>query len=75
MHIWYESRKVLGIMINKNGIELNLKKLKALTYLSPPKTLKEAQVLTGWIVALSRFISRIVDNYLLFYKSHRNIAL
>lgn len=67
-------RKFLRFMISKNGIELNLKELKALTSMSLPKTLKEAQVLTGWIATLNRFISKMAKKCLLFFKSLHNIT-
>lgn len=56
-------------MVSKNEIKPNLEKLKALTDMSPPKTLKEVQILT----ALNRFISKMVDRCLPFFKSLHNI--
>lgn len=48
-----KARKFLGFMISKNGIKLNSERLKALTYMNPPRTLKEVQILMGWIVTLN----------------------
>lgn len=52
-----KARKFLGFMVSKNGLEPNPEKLKALTDISPPRTLKEVQVLTGRIIVLRKFIS------------------
>lgn len=69
-----KTRKFLGFMVSKNGIKSNSDKLKALTKISPPRTFKEVQVLIGRVVALSRFISKMADICLLFFKSLRNIT-
>lgn len=48
--------KFLGYMVTERGIEVNPAKVKAIVELAPPMNLKEAQVLAGKVVALSRFI-------------------
>lgn len=49
-------------------IEANPKKIHATEQLQPPSTVKEVQVLTGWMVALSRFISPLGERGLPFFK-------
>lgn len=56
--------KFLEFMVSKNGIEPNSKKLKALTDISLPRTLKKVQILTGQIITLNRFISKMADRCL-----------
>lgn len=55
------SGKFLGYMITHRGIEVNPDKIKAINDLHSPQNLKEVQKLTGMMVALNRFISRLVD--------------
>ena len=56
------SRKFLGFMVNKRGIEDNSEKIKALLETSSPKTPKEVMSLTRRVAALSRFVSRATDH-------------
>ena len=37
--------------------------------LSPPNTVKEVQCLNGKIAALNRFVSRVMDKYLPFFRT------
>ncbi|KAK0579439.1 hypothetical protein LWI29_026408 [Acer saccharum] len=55
--------KFLGFMVHERGIEANPKKIKAIIELESPKTLQQAQGLTGRIAALNRFISRSTDKW------------
>ena len=52
------SGKFLGFMVSQRGIEANPDKIKAILEMSPPKTIKEIQSLTGKAAALNRFVSR-----------------
>ncbi|KAK0587715.1 hypothetical protein LWI29_027523 [Acer saccharum] len=61
--------KFLGFMVHERGIEANPEKIKAIIELESPKTLQQAQGLTGRIAALNRFISRSTDKCLPFLKS------
>lgn len=61
--------KFLSFLVSKNGIEPNHENLKALANMSLPRTLKEVQVLMGQIAALSRFILKMANKCLLFFKS------
>ncbi|GJT17674.1 hypothetical protein Tco_0876380 [Tanacetum coccineum] len=50
-------------------IKANPPKVKEITDLKPPKTLKEIQSLNGKLVALSRFLSKSADKSLEFFKA------
>ncbi|KAI9153774.1 hypothetical protein LWI28_016358 [Acer negundo] len=60
--------KFIRFMVHERGIEANLEKIKAILDLKSPTTLKQAQGLTGRIVALNRFISHSTDKCLSFFK-------
>lgn len=66
--------KFLGFIVSRNRIEPNLEQLKALADMSLPRTFKKVQVLIRQIVALSRFILKMVDRCLPFFKSLLNIT-
>jgi hypothetical protein len=51
------SRKLLGYMVSRCGIEPNPKKVLALTKMKPPESLHDVQKLTRCMATLSRFIS------------------
>ncbi|GKE50527.1 reverse transcriptase domain-containing protein, partial [Tanacetum coccineum] len=53
-----EEGPFLGHLITKQGIKANPSKVKAVTYLDQPKTLKDIQSLNGKLAALSRFLSK-----------------
>ena len=63
------SGKFLGFMVNQRGIEANPDKIKAVIDLEPPRRAKDIQRLNGMIVALSRFISKLTDRCLPFFKA------
>jgi hypothetical protein len=65
------SDKFLGFMVSQRGIEANPDKLKAILDMSPPKTVKEVQSLTGKAAALNRFVSRSTDKCLPFFRTLR----
>ena len=50
---------LLGNIISRHGIEANLEKIAAVINMKPPTYVKDVQKLTGSMVALSRFISRL----------------
>ena len=62
------SGKFLGFMVSQRGIEANPDKIKVILEMSPPKTVKEVQSLTGKAAALNRFVSRSTDKCLPFFK-------
>ncbi|GKA63269.1 hypothetical protein Tco_0762875 [Tanacetum coccineum] len=51
-----EEGSFLGHLITKQGIRANPSKVKVVTNLEPPKTLKDVQSLNGKLAALSRFL-------------------
>uniref|UniRef100_A0A2N9GXI9 Uncharacterized protein n=1 Tax=Fagus sylvatica TaxID=28930 RepID=A0A2N9GXI9_FAGSY len=65
------SGKFLGFMVSQRGIEANPDKIKAILDMSPPKTIKEVQSLTGKAAALNRFVSRSTDKCLPFFRTLR----
>jgi hypothetical protein len=53
------------------GIEANPDKIRAIKAMRPPARLKDVQRLTGSLAALSRFISRLAERALPFFKLMR----
>jgi hypothetical protein len=53
------SGKLLGYMVSRRGIDPNLEKVSAITKMRPLESLDVVYKLTGCMVALSRFISRL----------------
>jgi hypothetical protein len=62
------SRKLLGFIISNRGIEANPVKITAITDMEAPATIKDVQKLTGCMVTLNRFISRLGERGLPFFK-------
>ena len=60
--------KFLGFMVSQRGIEVNLEKIRAIVELAPPKMVKEVQSLNGKIATLNRFVSRVTDKCLPFFR-------
>jgi hypothetical protein len=60
--------KLLGFIVNHQWIEANLEKIEAIMRMEPPRSQKRVQRLTGCMAALSRFISRLVEKGMPFYK-------
>ncbi|GKV40452.1 hypothetical protein SLEP1_g48097 [Rubroshorea leprosula] len=63
-----ESRKFLGYVVSKKGIEVNPEKVEAVQQMEPPRTVKDVQRLTGRVAALHRFIARSAERCLPFFK-------
>ncbi|XP_038986795.1 uncharacterized protein LOC120112114 [Phoenix dactylifera] len=61
------SGKFLGFVISQRGIEANPEKIRALQEMTPPRTVKEVQRLTGRVAALGRFVSRSAERCLPFF--------
>jgi hypothetical protein len=57
-----------GFLISYWGIEANPKKIKTIKAMRPPACIKDMQKLTGCLAALSRFISRLAERALPFFK-------
>ena len=62
------SGKLLGFLISHRGIKANPEKVKAIERMSPPQTLKEMQKLEGCVTSLGRFISKLGEHALPFFK-------
>ena len=63
------SGKFLGFMVSQRGIEANPEKIQAILNMTSLKTVKEVQKLTGRIAMLNRFISKVTDKCLAFFKT------
>jgi hypothetical protein len=62
------SGKLLGYMVLSQGIDANPKKVRAIEQLQPPQTRKEIQKLACMLAALSRFISKLGECGMPFYR-------
>jgi hypothetical protein len=51
------SGKLLEYMVSHRRIDPNLEKVLTIMKMKPPESLHDVQKLTGWMTALSRFIS------------------
>jgi hypothetical protein len=60
-----------GFLVLHRGIEANPNKIRAIEAMRPPARLKDVQRLTGSLAALSRFISRLPERALPFFKLMR----
>jgi hypothetical protein len=63
--------KVLAYLVSVKGIKANLDKINAIVHMKPPGSRKEVQKLTSGIAALNRFMAKIVDQSLPFFKALR----
>jgi hypothetical protein len=59
---------LLGFIVSHREIEANPEKIKAIMRMESPRSQKKVQRLTGCKAALSRFISRLGEKGLPFYK-------
>jgi hypothetical protein len=62
------SGKLLGFIISHRGIKANPKKISAITKMKVPTCIKVVQKLTGCMEALNRFISKLGERGLPFFK-------
>nr|ABA95029.1 retrotransposon protein, putative, Ty3-gypsy subclass [Oryza sativa Japonica Group] len=62
------SGKLLGFMVSHRGIQANPEKVTAILNMKPPSTQKDVQKLTGCMAALSRFVSRLGERGMPFFK-------
>jgi hypothetical protein len=62
------SGKLLGFIISHRGIKANPKKISAITSMKAPTCIKDVQKLTGCMAALNRFISKLGERGLPFFK-------
>jgi hypothetical protein len=66
------SGKLLGFIISHRGIEANPEKIFAITKMKAPTCIKDVQKLTGCMAALNRFISKLGERGLPFFKLLKN---
>jgi len=59
---------LLGNVVSRDGIRPNPSKVRAVLNMRPPKNVKDVQKLTGCMASLSRFISRLGEKGLPFFK-------
>jgi hypothetical protein len=59
---------LLGNVVSHDGIRPNLIKVKTILDMQPPRNVKDIQKLSGCMAALSRFISRLGEKGLPFFK-------
>jgi hypothetical protein len=62
------SGKLLGFIISHHGIEANPEKISAITSMKAPTCIKDVQKLFGYMAALNRFISKLGERGLPFFK-------
>jgi ribonuclease HI len=62
------SRKLLGFIVSNRGIEANPVNILAITDMEALVAIKDVQKLTGCMAALNRFISRLGETGLPFFK-------
>ena len=62
------SRKFLGFMVSHRGIEVNPNKIQAIPNMEPLRNIKEVQSLIERVAALNRFVSKVTDKCLPFFK-------
>jgi hypothetical protein len=62
------SGKLLSFIISHRGIEANLEKISTITIMKAPTCIKDVQKLTGCMAARNRFISKLGERGLPFFK-------
>jgi hypothetical protein len=62
------SGKLLGFIISHHGIEANPEKISAITNMKAPTCIKDVQKLTGCMAALNRFITKLGERGLPFFR-------
>ena len=60
--------KLLGYIVSERDIEANPKKITAISNMGPIPNVKGVQRLTGYLAALSRFISQLGERGMPLYK-------
>jgi hypothetical protein len=68
------SDKLLGFMVSHRGIEANRTKVDAIHKMNQPTGKKDVMKLTGMMAALGRFISKLGEKGLPFFKLLRRLT-
>ena len=63
--------KFLRFMVSQWGIEANPDKIQEILNMEPPRNVKEVQSLIGRVATLNRFVSKVTDKCLPFFKVWR----
>lgn len=61
--------KFLSFVVTQRSIKSNLKKIQALINMKSLATIKDVQSLAGRVVTLNKFISKVTDKFILFFKT------
>ena len=61
--------KFLGFIVSQRGIEVNLDKVRVIMEITSPINIKEVQSHNGKVVALNRFVLRITNKCLPFFRT------
>ena len=67
------AEKFLGFMVSQRGIEVNPDKIQAIMEMTPPTNIKEVQSLNDKVTALNRFVSRVTDKCLPFFRTLKKL--
>jgi hypothetical protein len=62
------SGQLLGFLVSHRGIKASTKQIRTIIEMGPPRCVKDIQKLTGCMAALNRFISRLGEKGLPFFK-------
>ena len=62
------SGKFLGYMVSQRGIDANPRKIQAVIDMQSPRSIKNVQRLTSYLVALNHFLSRSAKRVFPFFK-------
>ena len=62
------ARKFLGFMVSQRGIKVNPEKVRAILELEPPRRVKAVQSLNGKVAALNRFVCKVTNKCLPFFR-------
>lgn len=63
------SGKFLGFMVSQQDVEANLDKIRAILEMTPPKNVKEVQILNERVATLNKFVLHATDKCLPFFKT------
>ena len=63
----------MRFMVSQRGIEANPEKVRAILKMTSPKTVKEVQKLTRRIAAFNRFVFRVTNKCLPFFKTPKQV--
>ena len=62
------SKKFLGFLVSRRGVETNPEKIQDVLEMKLPSTMKDVQRLAGQIASLGRFMAKSADQCTEFFK-------